>query len=134
MNSRVLKQSDIEAVVSLWHQTKREAYTYLPLEQEHTLDDDLKFFREHLLSRCKIWVAQCDGEIAGFLAMSGEYIDRLYVNVDSPHRFCTELFPKHLRLHTLQKKPRAKAFYENHLFRAVTFGISSAPECEPDVE
>ena len=44
------------------------------------------------------------------------------------------LAPDRLSLHTHQKNDKARAFYEKHGFRAVRFGVSPAPESEPDVE
>ena len=45
-----------------------------------------------------------------------------------------QLSPTGLELHTHQHNDRARRFYETHGFRAVAFGMSPAPENEPDVE
>jgi GNAT superfamily N-acetyltransferase len=45
-----------------------------------------------------------------------------------------ELSPAELRLFTFQRNAPARAFYEKHGFVAAAFGISPAPELEPDVE
>ncbi len=42
--------------------------------------------------------------------------------------------PAELRLFTFQRNAPARAFYERHGFSAVAFGVSPAPELEPDVE
>jgi ribosomal protein S18 acetylase RimI-like enzyme len=49
-------------------------------------------------------------------------------------RRARELSPRELRLFTFQRNDKARAFYEKHGFTAVAFGISPAPELEPDVE
>jgi ribosomal protein S18 acetylase RimI-like enzyme len=41
--------------------------------------------------------------------------------------------PVELRLFTFQRNVTARAFYERHGFTAVAFGVSPAPELEPDV-
>src|SRR4029077_4162559 len=117
-------------------------YPYLPLEQARTLEDDSRFFHEKLLPRCDIWVAEQKGRLVGFLAIQGSYIDRLYV---SPHvqrvgigaaliKHAMELSPTGLELHTHKKNVVARSFYEKRGFVAGRFGISPAPESEPDVE
>src|SRR5688572_4352734 len=78
--------SDLDAVVALWHRAKRRAYPYLPLEQARTLEDDCAFFRDSILRRCRVWVCEEDGAVRGFLAMAGSYIDRLYVDPDAQRR------------------------------------------------
>ena len=45
-----------------------------------------------------------------------------------------ECSPAELRLYTFQRNGKARAFYAKHGFSAVAFGISPAPESEPDVE
>jgi ribosomal protein S18 acetylase RimI-like enzyme len=139
---RRMIESELGNVVELWHTTKRAAYPYLPLEQTRTLEDDLQFFRENLLARCNIWVAEDGGRPVGFLAIGGSYVDRLYVltNVQRSGigsaliNQAIELSPTGLELHTHQKNAAARNFYEKHGFIAVRFGISPPPESEPDVE
>jgi ribosomal protein S18 acetylase RimI-like enzyme len=134
--------SESKAVVELWHVTKKVAYPYLTLEQERTLEDDFEFFRQNLLPRCDIWVAELEGLVVGFLAVQASYVDRLYV-LPSIQRMgvgsalikhAMELSPTGLELHTHQRNLAARSFYEKHGFVAVRFGVSPSPEREPDVE
>ena len=138
---RMVKQ-DVESVVTLWHTTKKAAYPYLPLEQARTLDEDYSFFNEEILVRCDVWIAEDREEVVGFLAIQGNYIDRLYV---LPHvqrkgigtaliKRAMDLSSTGLQLHTHQKNKSARDFYEKHGFTAVRFGVSPPPESEPDVE
>jgi ribosomal protein S18 acetylase RimI-like enzyme len=128
--------------VKLWHVTKKDAYPYLPLEQERKLDDDAKFFREKLLPRCDIWVADQEGQLVGFLAIQGSYVDRLYVLPNAQRagvgstliKHAMKLSPNGLDLHTHQKNLVARSFYEKYGFVAIHFGVSPPPESEPDVE
>src|ERR1700694_2488501 len=68
---RRMMESESKSVVELWHATKKDAYPYLPLEQERTLEDDSTFFHENLLARCDIWVAEEKERLAGFFAIQG---------------------------------------------------------------
>jgi hypothetical protein len=69
MNPSIRKmiESDISELVELWHITKKLAYPYLPLEQNRTLEDDSTFFRQRLMPRCDIWVAESAKRLIGFL-------------------------------------------------------------------
>ena len=116
---RGFREGDFEGVVALWHETCRATYTFIPLEQEYDLDSRRGFFRSHILPRCALVVAEEDAGLLGFAALEGDYLDRLYVG---------------LRLHTHVKNTGARAFYEKHGFESVRFGVSPAPESEPDVE
>ena len=49
-------------------------------------------------------------------------------------RSAREASPDELRLFTFQRNAAARAFYAKLGFSPVAFGISPAPECEPDVE
>jgi ribosomal protein S18 acetylase RimI-like enzyme len=139
---RPLCESDFEAVVALWHETKQDAYPYLALEQGRTLDEDADFLRERILPRCKVLVVEIRGSLAAFLAIDGSYVDRLYVHPRCQRRGvgslllrkALELSPEGVELHTHQKNETACAFYEKHGFLAVRYGISPPPESEPDVE
>lgn len=137
-----MAESELRAVAELWHVTKKDAHPYLRLEQERTLEEDFTFFREKLVSRYEIWVAELGGQLAGFLAIQGSHVDRLYVLPSAQRagvgavliKHAMKLSPTGLELHTHQKNLAARRFYEKHGFMAVHFGISPAPESEPDVE
>ena len=139
---RRMTLKDFETVIRVWHESKQEAYPYLPLEQGRTLADDDRFFRERVVPQCDVWVAEQDGAILGFMALARSYIDRLYVHPAHQRkgvggallRQAMALSPAGLELHTHQKNVSAQAFYEGHGFRAAKFGISPAPESEPDIE
>lgn len=139
---RPLVESDIDTAIRVWHVSKQEAYPYLPLEQGRTVEEDGAFFRECILPGSIVWVAETDGEIAGFLALEGDYIDRLYVLPELQRRGVGEALlraavaasPSGVWLHTHQQNDRARAFYEKQGFHVVRLGISPPPEGAPDVE
>ena len=142
MRVRAFDARDLDPVVALWNETKRDTYDFLPAEQSRSLDDDRSFFCEHILPRCSLWVADAGRDVAGFLALAGSYVDRLYVLPALQRRgvgtallaHAKALSPAGLELHTHQKNAKARAFYEKHAFEAIRFGTSPPPECEPDVE
>jgi ribosomal protein S18 acetylase RimI-like enzyme len=139
---RPIREDEVPAVIALWHETKLVAYPYLPLEQSRTIEEDTWFFRERILPAGSVWLAVRAEEIAGFLALQGSYIDRLYVHPSRQDQGvgsalmakAMELSPTGLQLHTHQQNEQARRFYERRGFRAVKFGISPPPESAPDVE
>lgn len=114
-------------------------YTFLDL---HTAAEDRVFFEETILHDNEIWVAAKKKEILGYLAIRGDYIDRLYVALESHGEgvgtalldHAKKRSPTGLRLFTHQKNERACGFYERRGFVAVRYGVSPPPESEPDVE
>lgn len=142
MEIRRIAASDVDNVVQLWNATKRDTYDFIELERNRTVAEDGVFFRERILPRCNLWIA-CEGPaVLGFLALEGSYVDRLYVHPRAQRRGigralliqAMELSPQGIELHTHQKNAKARAFYEKNGLRAVRFGVSPAPESEPDVE
>ena len=141
---RLLRESELEEVIAIWHGARKETHTSLGIEAERgvTLANSRQVFREVIVPRCEIWVAEREEELLGFLAIRGSYIDRMYVRPETQRegvgtallRKAQELSPSGLELHTHDSNHSARDFYEKHGFRAVAFGVSPPPESEPDVE
>jgi GNAT superfamily N-acetyltransferase len=139
---RAFRPEDADDVVARWHETNVRTYTYVAEHQRHTLDDARRFFTDVVLPTCAVLVAERDGRRAAVLAQEGCWIRQLAVF--DGHRRCgvgralvaaaRVRSPGELRLHTFQRNVAARAFYETDGFVAVRFGISPAPESEPDVE
>ena len=144
MQVRLLRDQELEEVIAVWHDARKETHTSIGIEIEQgvTLDDSRGVFRSAIAPRCQLWVAERRGQILGFLAMRGSYIDRMYVRPSTQGcgvgtallEKARELSPTGLELHTHQANRRARDFYEKRGFRAVRVGVSPPPENEPDVE
>jgi ribosomal protein S18 acetylase RimI-like enzyme len=139
---RLMTADDTEAVVRVWHASGRQAYPFIELWQQLSLTEARSVFLQHIVPSCEVWVADTGGEVVGYLAMRGSYVDRLYVGPEHQRagvgtallEHAMRRSPAGLTLHTHQKNALARAFYEKHGFVAVRFGISPPPENEPDVE
>jgi GNAT superfamily N-acetyltransferase len=140
---RDFAESDFDELVALWHETNLLSYRYVRAHQEHTLADALQFFRCNILPECRVWVAESPTpQYLGLLALSGPWIRQLAVFRPFQRQGvgtallqkAREHAPGQLRLYTFQRNTAARAFYEHHGFSAVAFGVSPAPEAEPDVE
>lgn len=135
-------QDELEAIIDIWFHAGKAEYSYLPLFQQLTRQKAGEVFREVILQRCEIWTGWETDAPAAFLAMAGDYVDRLYVDPPRQHQgwgtrlieFAKILCPEGLRLHTHQANDNARALYESRGFSAVKFGLSAPPESVPDVE
>ena len=134
--------SDFDEVVAQWHQTNLVSYPYVREHREHSLEDARQFFRNRLLSECRVWVAERVSQPMGLLALCDCWIRQLAVFPSFQRRGvgtallqkAREYSPEQLRLFTFRRNNAARAFYERHGFSVVAFGVSPAPESEPDVE
>ena len=136
------RESDLETVVVIWNETKRDTYDFIPQERGRTLDEDRALFRAAIQPRCALWIAIEDERILGFLGIRDSYVDRLYVHPGAQRRgvgsallrHAIALSPAGIELHTHVRNTKARAFYEKQGMVAVKLGISPPPESEPDVE
>jgi ribosomal protein S18 acetylase RimI-like enzyme len=140
--ARPYAATDFDELVARWHETNRVSYDYVAEHQRHTLADARAFFRDHVLDRCCVWVAQRSGHLCGMLALEAPWIRQLAVFPQAQRqgvgtlllRSAREASPGELRLFTFKRNVAARAFYAKHGFAPLAFGISPAPESEPDVE
>ena len=111
------------------------------LPQLHTLDEANSWMAHEVLPTHQVWVAEMDGEVAGYIAFTDDWINQLYV---APRRHgqgaggallahvLAEDRPK--TLWTFQQNERARRFYEARGFRAVEFTDGEGNEEKtPDV-
>jgi len=139
---RGYEPGDLDRVVAGWHATNRASYPYVAEIQRHTLADDRRFFAGHVVPTCEIWIAAVAEAPVGMIALDGCWIRHLAVFEGHRRRgIATALLaivrarsPSELRLFTFQRNTPARRFYEHHGFVAVAFGVSPAPELEPDIE
>jgi ribosomal protein S18 acetylase RimI-like enzyme len=135
-------ERDFDDLVARWHETNLVSYRYVAEHQRHTLDDARGFFRDKVLTSCAVWVAEQSDRLLGMIAVEAPWIRQFAVFPESQRRGvggallarARELSPRELRLFTFQSNRTARAFYEKHGFTVVAFGVSPAPELEPDVE
>jgi ribosomal protein S18 acetylase RimI-like enzyme len=137
-----MTEPESDAVAAVWYRAGRRAYPYLPGWQAMTPELAQQVFRNHIAAHCDVFVIEHDGIIAGYLALKGSYVDRLYIDPEHQGRglgtaliaHARQLRPTGLELHTHQQNVDACAFYERLGFVAAGYGLSPPPECVPDVE
>jgi ribosomal protein S18 acetylase RimI-like enzyme len=125
----------------MWRHSREGVQPELEARLNHSPEDDLKFFTETLLKECRVWIAVERKKPVGLLAINGDSVEQIYVDPIEQRRgigtilldFAKEKSPARLQLYTHQANTGAKRFYEGRGFHAVQFGVSAAPESEPDV-
>jgi GNAT superfamily N-acetyltransferase len=135
-------EHDFETIVTRWHDSNITSFPYVAEHQKHTLADATSYFRNHVLVDCHVWIAEQGSQLCGVIALDGLWIRQLAVFPDYQRRGVgTALLAKarsvsvtELRLFSFQRNEVARAFYAKHGFVPVAFGVSPAPEAEPDVE
>ena len=139
---REYEPADFDAVTILWRVAREKSLPEFQLAKGHFFFEDQNYFQNQVLKKNKVWVVDIDARPVAFMAMENDFIDQLYIHPDHWRRgignallnFARGLSPEHLWLYTLQVNVNAQAFYEKNGFIAEKFGISPAPESEPDVE
>ena len=134
--------ADFDEISARWHATNLASYPYVAEHQRHTLDGARQFFRDHVLADCRVLVAERGGKRCGLLALEAPWVRQLAVFREAQRsgvgsallRAAHALSPAELRLFTFQRNAPARAFYAKHGFAEIAFGVSPAPESEPDVE
>lgn len=109
------------------------AFDWMPVL--HTPEEDLFFIHDIVLPRQKVTVAETGSAIVGFIAVSGDWVEQLYLDpawtglgigsrllIDA-----TAALPV-TKLHCFQSNTGARRFYERHGFRAESFGDGTTNE------
>lgn len=142
LNIRFYRADDFEAVTRLWRRAREAAMPELTARMGYSFKTDQAHFAEHIVASCDLWVVEKDSVVVAFMGIKKDFIDYLYVDPDH-HRqgigqfmleHARDLSHDHLWLYTHVANHMARAFYEKNGFVAEKFGVSPAPENEPDVE
>ena len=130
---RAARADDAEAVADAFIPSL-ESLTFLPVL--HTHDEDRGFIREVVFVRNEVWVAEEDGRIVGFTALSQDVLEHLYVHPDAQGRgagsallaTAKEQRPAGFSFWVFQENEQARRFYEARGCRVVKFTDGSGNE------
>ena len=139
---RRLTDAEVEEAVGVWERSRWEARPWLEERMNYSHDDNLAHFRQVVVTECDVWLAFEEQRVVGLMALAGSQVEHLYVEPECQGRGigtalltkAKELSPQGLTLFTHRRSEGARAFYERRGFQPVAFGISPAPESEPDVK
>lgn len=125
-------------IARLNRRVRRACLRYLP--DLHTPAEDAAFFQNRVFPSCHVWLAEAEGNLVGFIAMNGQWLDHLYVEpawqgrgVGSALLAEAKKSCAALELWTFQRNEQARRFYERHGFVLVELTDGSGnEEKEPD--
>jgi putative acetyltransferase len=131
---RPYRPEDLDPVVDLWYDTWHAAFPDL---RHHEPKEDWRHrFEAEIAPEEQVYVAEVDGQIAGFLAVKDRgkghgYLHEIFVLSEHQGRgigsalmrLAKALAPAGLRLHTLQRNTQAAVFYERHGFTVASTGV-----------
>jgi GNAT superfamily N-acetyltransferase len=120
---RAAQPADRAAVGEIFLAARADALPYLP--QVHT-DEDTRAFFAGLVDGGSVTVAEHEGRVAGFLALSGDWVHHLYIGPPAQGKGLgsallrdAQARSERLSLWVFQRNARAIAFYEHHGFAIV---------------
>jgi GNAT superfamily N-acetyltransferase len=107
----------------------------------HDEDDTRRYWRDALVPKVEVWLAEDAGDVVAVMALDGEWLDQLYV---APGRtsagigtalldLAKERRPAGLRLWAFQSNTGARRFYERHGFVEIDSTDGDNEEHAPDV-
>jgi ribosomal protein S18 acetylase RimI-like enzyme len=137
---RRARPEDAPAVAETHLTARRHALPYLP--DVHTDAETHTWVAEVMLPQQEVWVAEIDGEVAGFAAIHEGWLAHLYIAPAHQGKGLGSALldlamtrnPGGLQLYAFQRNERARRFYEQRGFVAEWFGDGSEnEEREPDV-
>ena len=107
----------------------------------HTAEEDLVFYAMRVFPSSEIWLSECDGSLAGFIAFRAGWVDQLYVNpqhqgsgVGTALLDMAKAAEASLRLWTFQCNARGRKFYERQEFRVyLETAVTENEEKQPDL-
>lgn len=101
----------------------------------HTPDEDLAFIRDMVLPQQQVTVAEAGNCIVGFIAVSGDWVEQLYLDpawtgqgIGSRLLMQTTAAQRIVKLRCFQANTDARRFYERHGFVAESFGDGTTNE------
>lgn len=130
---RPYRPEDLDPVVDLWFDSWHAAFPDLTHFEPKA--EWWRRFAEEIAVEDRIFVAEVDGGLAGFLSLTTRdgagYVREIFVAPAYQRRgvgsalmaLAKQLYPAGLSLHTLQRNIQAAAFYEKHGFIVASRGI-----------
>lgn len=126
---RVLQKSDINRVADIWLDTNLKAHYFIPAQYWKSNYDLVK----EMLSQAEVYVYESDEEIQGFVGVSGEYIEGIFVSDAMQAKGIGKLLMDFIKdkrhklyLNVYQKNMQAIHFYQREGFEIQREGLDEA--------
>ena len=126
---RKLQKADINRVADIWLKTNLKAHFFIP---EQYWISNYEFVKE-MLPQAEVYVYEDDKMIQGFIGVSDEYIEGIFVSDEMQSCGIGKLLLDYvkdkkvsLRLNVYQKNARAISFYQREAFIIQCEGLDEA--------
>jgi GNAT superfamily N-acetyltransferase len=138
VNLRPATAEDAAAMGTL-HILAMRTLAFLP--PLHTLDEAIAWMAGEVLPKHQVWAADVDGEVAGYIAFTDDWIEQLYVHPERHGQGVGAVLLAQVmadrrprRLWTFQQNIRARRFYERRGFVLIRLSNGAGnEERTPDV-
>ena len=116
---RRLQKADVDRVMDLWLDTNLKAHDFIPAVYWRSNFEPVK----EMLPQAEVYVYESAGEIQGFVGLSGEYIEGIFVSDEVQSQGIGKRLLDHMKaikdalhLSVYQKNTRAIRFYQREGF------------------
>ena len=123
---RKLQKADINRAADIWLKTNLKAHFFIP---EQYWISNYEFVKE-MLPQAEVYVYEDDKMIQGFVGLSNEYMERIFVSNEMQSCGIGKLLLDYiknkkvrLRLNVYQKNARALSFYQREGFDIQSEGL-----------
>ena len=126
---RKLRKADINKVADIWLDTNIKAHYFIPAQYWKRNFDLVK----ELLLQATVYVCEDKQEIQGFVGLSDEYIEGIFVSAEMQSQGIGKILLNYVKgkrnnllLNVYQKNARAISFYQREGFEIQCNGIDEA--------
>ena len=126
---RELQKADINKVANIWLDTNITAHYFIPAQYWKSNFELVK----ELLLQATVYVYEDKQEIQGFIGLSNEYIEGIFVSAEMQSQGIGKILLNYVKgkrnnllLHVYQKNTRAISFYQREGFEIQCNGIDEA--------
>ena len=116
---RRLQEADIDRVMDLWLDTNLKTHDFVPAAYWRSNFEPVK----EMLPRAEVYVYESAGKIQGFVGLTGEYIEGIFVSGEMQSQGIGKRLLDHMKaikdtlhLSVYQKNTRAIRFYQREGF------------------
>ena len=126
---RALQEADIERVAEIWLDSNLKAHHFIPAQYWKSNFELVK----ELLLQATVYVYEDKQEIQGFIGLSNEYIEGIFVSAEMQSQGIGKILLNYVKgkrnkliLNVYQKNTRAISFYQREGFEIQYSGLDEA--------
>ena len=126
---RKLRKADIDSVADIWLDANLKAHSFIPAQYWKSNSE----FVKEALPQAEVYVYENENEIQGFVGLSGEHIEGIFVSGEKQSQGIGKLLLDHVKdrkprllLNVYKQNTRAMSFYQREGFEIQYEGLDDA--------